>query len=94
MDNVRGSLRTVKFATSSTYITQDTWLTLQFPAGLSGGVRSTGLLMLQLIEDTTNFTPIKSAVFIDWQEISGKIHIMFISGLKASTNYRLTVLVI
>lgn len=92
-DNIQGQIRTIEFTTSSTYTSSNTWTNMSFSSGLRA-VKPKGVLVLQILEQSSNFTPVMKGVTIDWLENSGIITIYFVSGLKNSTTYSLTVLVL
>jgi len=91
VDNVTGQKKDVTFKTLSTYVsTSATFETLEFPRTLKR--KPTGLLLLQIIQDEDNHTPIETAPYIDWLDENGTIRIFLVTGLVASKTYNMRVL--
>lgn len=95
-DNVSSEIRQLDVLTLPTYSTAipktDGFIPLQFVHSLRS--KPFGLLVAQLVEQGQDYVIITEPVSIDWYEINGTVFINYITGLKDSTNYKLTVLLI
>lgn len=49
--------------------------------------RVIGLVVLQLLENSDNFTAIKNGVFVDWRDLNTTITLAYVSGLQPSRSY-------
>lgn len=90
-ENIACNIRDFTIQTKSTYSTGG-WELITFPSGLR--TKPSGVLLLQVVDQTDPYTPMTTAVSLDWQDLSGNIQIRYISGLADSKKYLLRVLVI
>jgi len=92
-DNIAAQVHSFDFTTSSAYDgTAANFETIEFARTLN--FKPVGLLLLQIIEDADNHTPIEGSPYIDWLDINSTIEIYLIRGLKASTKYTARVMLI
>lgn len=91
-ENIYSFKKTLTFTTGSTY-SGGVFPDLRFTNELDRQVD--GVFLRQIYLTGTNYyTPIKSGVYIDWQEVNGEVIIGYISGLANSKEYTVKVLVI
>ena len=88
-ENIASRIAEVSFKTLSTYPTFN-------PITLPHLLRSVpeGVMIMKITEDAINYTPITSAVSLDWQAASQNVRINHIAGLGASKAYTIKVLII
>jgi len=91
-ENIACGLRDITFTTKSTYAAPDNEFDMQ---RISNPLRvnPTGVLLMRA-QNLTNNQPIKSALGIDWDIVDNNIRILHVSGLEASTKYKLSLLII
>lgn len=90
VENIKSQIRTVSFTTASDY-TSGNFPAVKFPNLLK--TRVSGLLLLQVQLESDNFTPLTSAVSVDWREVNQEVVINYVSGLANSNTYLAKVLV-
>ena len=91
-DNIDSNIKKLSFKTMSTYNLGD-WIPIKFPCGTKG--KPFAVLLGQIIENPNEaYTAIETGVTISWMEINREININFVSGLKNSTQYNITFLVL
>lgn len=88
--NLSVIIQTVSFTTRSDYSSLG-WDDIEIPNTL--GRKATEVRKARCIVDTSNFTPIGSAVDVEWEESAGRIMIKYVNGLSDSTDYKLTVII-
>lgn len=95
-DNISSEIRVLSIQTLPTYSTASPKTEGFVPIQFVHSVRSKpfGLLVAQLVEQGQDYIIITEPVSVDWYEINGTVFINYITGLKDSTNYKLTVLLI
>lgn len=59
----------------------------------TNGVRAKGVTIEQITVKAGYFIPISKPVSLSWDEVDGNISIYFITGLAASTDYKLRIMV-
>lgn len=89
--NIACTIRDFTIQTKSTYSIGD-FEPITFPSGLKS--KPTGVLVMQVQDVNSPYTPITSAVSCSWQDISGDIKIVYIAGLADSKKYNIRFLVI
>jgi len=90
-ENVTAQSKVVEFRTLGTY-TSDAWTDIKVQKTIPGRVQ--GVLLMQIVKDSSYHEPMTSGVSIDWLEIGGEVVIKFVTGLENSTLYKLSVLII
>jgi hypothetical protein len=81
-ENISSFVKEISYTTPSTYPTGVA--NVEFTNTLKS--KASGVLLAQ-IYDKSNYTPPTSAVYVPWVENNGMIVIYPITGLAASTNY-------
>jgi len=91
-ENITSQTKTLTFQTKSSYDgTAANWDDLLFVHSLPGAAK--GCLLLKIQEVADNYSPITSAVFVNWLDINKTITINLLTGLTASKKYNVTFLV-
>lgn len=91
-DNIACHLHTLEVSTFPEYETDKPNTFNPYRYNTTLRTRPRGLVLLAINEQSSNYSPIVSAIHINWYSDGNTIHIPFISGLKPSTDYTLTLL--
>jgi hypothetical protein len=92
-DNITCQLKQINFKTTAAYNnTAANFTEITFPRTLVSTAQ--GLFVLQLMVVANNYVWIGNGVFVNWYDNNGVITIPLISGLAASTEYNLNMMVI
>lgn len=91
-DNFVAQIVELTFTTPSTYTASNDFPDLSFKRTFFN--RGQGLVILNIYENTSNFTPITGGTSIQWQDLNGNIVIHYVSGLEDSKTYKMKVLLI
>lgn len=89
-DNFANAIREFNFDTSASYENPVfDWKEIRFKHGLK--VKAIGVNIMQINEIGDNSPIVRSAVSLDWTEVSGEIRIRYVAGLSNGKKYRLRV---
>ena len=91
VENIKAQTHSVNFITPSNYGCSN-FTAYAFDNNLGKPVSAVWLMRITKVADI--YASINNGVHIDWQEINGQIQINFVSGLEASTQYKLKVMVL
>lgn len=90
-ENFVAAFKEITFTTQSGYVgTAATFTQIEFPRPLK--VKPKGLLPVQVTRNEDNYTAVEGGVHVDWRDDNGVIKIACITGLVASKNYTIRLL--
>jgi len=89
-ENIASKILQVSFKTLSTYPG------VFSPISLPHQLRTVpeGVMIMRITLEATNYTPITSAVSLDWEPLSQNVRINHVSGLTPSRSYTMKILII
>ena len=95
-DNIACQIKQISFTTQAAYTDGGSanWTDISFPNTLRN--KAQGALFLDIREDNTIFIPAtsNSSLSLSWIELEGRIIVKYITGLKNSTKYNITLLIL